>query len=86
MHCLVSKVSTKYIDMHHIKSYKLLKGAKSRKHQLKVAEQNNSRRIVSHEVSLFGKMPRGRSASFELFQLDMYVNTKIYWYTNEANE
>ena len=25
------------------------------------------------QISLFGKMQRGRSPSFELFQLDMYV-------------
>ena len=29
---------------------------------------------VSRKISLFGKMQRGRSPSFELFQLDMYVN------------
>ena len=28
---------------------------------------------VSHKISLFGKMQRGRSPSFELFQLDMYA-------------
>ena len=27
---------------------------------------------VSRKISLFGKMQRGRSPSFELFQLDMY--------------
>ena len=28
---------------------------------------------VSRKISLFGKMQRGRSPSFELFQLDMYA-------------
>ena len=28
--------------------------------------------MVSRKISLFGKMQRGRSPSFELFQLDMY--------------
>ena len=30
--------------------------------------------MVSRKISLFDKMQRGRSPSFELFQLDMYVN------------
>ena len=34
--------------------------------------------MVSHKNSLFGKMQRGRSPSFELFQLDMYVYEYIY--------
>ena len=29
--------------------------------------------MVSRKISLFGKMQRGRSPSFELFQLDMYA-------------
>ena len=29
--------------------------------------------MVLRQISLFGKMQRGRSPSFELFQLDMYV-------------
>ena len=34
---------------------------------------------VSRKISLFGKMQRGRSPSFELFQLDMY-ETPEYCY------
>ena len=30
--------------------------------------------MVSRKISLFGKMQRGRSPSFELFQLDMYAS------------
>ena len=30
--------------------------------------------MVLRKISLFGKMQRGRSPSFELFQLDMYGN------------
>ena len=33
--------------------------------------------MVSRKISLFGKMQRGRSPSFELFQLDMYVKSKL---------
>ena len=29
--------------------------------------------MVSRKISLFGKMQRGRSPSFELFQLDLYA-------------
>ena len=32
--------------------------------------------MVSRKISLFGKMQRGRSPSFELFQLDMYGMTE----------
>ena len=37
--------------------------------------------IVLHKISLFSKMQGGRSPSFELFQLDIYVNIEsdILW-------
>ena len=45
---------------------------------LNVDGQNLCRGMVSRKISLFGKIQRGRSPSFELFQLDMYGNWKIY--------
>ena len=33
--------------------------------------------MVFRKISLFGKMQRGRSPSFELFQLDMYALTTV---------
>ena len=43
---------------------------------MNVAGQNKCCRIASRKISLFGKMQRGKSPSFELFQLDMYASSK----------
>ena len=42
--------------------------------------------MVSRKISLFRKMQRGRSPSFELFQLDMYVSTFTFMITFEPLE
>ena len=36
--------------------------------------------MFSRKISLFGKMKRGRSPSFELFKLDMYVCGNFFYY------
>ena len=82
MLCLVNKVSTKYKDemcLHHVMSCKLLKGGNifhvnKYNWNLNVLWQNKCCGTVLHRISLFGKMQRGRSPSFELFQLDMYAS------------
>ena len=58
-------------------SYKLMKGAchhvSNFCQNLNVARQNKCCGSVSCNISLFCKMQRGGSPSFELFQIDMYV-------------
>ena len=63
--------------MHHMRTFKPLKKGishhdKNFSQNVNVAGQNKCRGIVSRKISLFVKMQRGRSPSFELFQLDMY--------------
>ena len=53
----------------HVKKFSL---------NLNVSGQNKCSGTVSRKISLFCKMQRERSLSFELFQLDMY-EIDIYW-------
>ena len=46
--------------------------------ELNVDGQIQCRGMVSRKISLFGRMQRGKSPSFELFQLDM--NVYILWF------
>ena len=55
---------------------------------LNVDGQNKCHRMVSRKISLFGKMQRGRSPSFGLFQLDMYAlyyQILVLWDTTAGN-
>ena len=81
MYCLVSKVSIKYKKYNVFASYEEFKAIPRREysHQfqnfsrnLNVDGPNKCREMVSRKISLFSKMQRGRSPSFELLQLDMY--------------
>ena len=46
---------------------------------LNVDGRNKCRETVSRKISLFSKMQRGRSPSFELLQLDMYDRHIVTW-------
>ena len=85
MHYLVSKVSTKYKNtmfLHYMKSFKPFKGRniflshlfQNISWNLNTDGRNKCHGMASHKISLFSKMQRGRSPSFELLQLDMNVS------------
>ena len=71
MLCIIWRVLSHYKEgiSHHFQNFS---------RNLNVHRQNKCCGMVSLKISLLGKMQRGRSPSFELFQLEMYVLLSLW--------